>query len=1097
MDELRHAYEEDGNGERFEKEVLVLSSTATVVEKVILSEQIPSEFQTDAYHALLSACRKKQKFQAQKGEASTEMVKLLDESIRSELEPTFRRELETHLRKTFRQGPGQRRNAIRQQKRYQWMAVFYPAVFWTEYKVILLSVQKLMSRNITLVEHSFACLSNRMLSNRIVCIDEFDASKAVILDRLIDQSIKLQADYLQLFLQVYRGATTHTPSNELKQLQAKYDSSRSITWEKLLDQAKEIYQDGALEYSMKTVDSDIDKSRNFLFHDTSYHTVLDGNRTHIRAVRNDEQAQVQIYFETKDEYATHQDEPRIVLQNLLRRIHVFLLRFQRYVHDWAELFAKQVNANKKENEDLYTTAAAAESIFREYGLTVNQARLMAGEMEDSSTGRVAQKVVTPNLSVYETGFRLFEFIDDDHHRTQTYLQYLQMQNTPEKVLLHLCHCAKVVGLSATAALPTVLGNYDLKYLKEQLQYHYSELSASTKSKIRKELETLWSPYDEGLVRVDLNVVDHNRAHLLLSERLRELFASSKTARKYEQRLILMGISDYEQNRYCNIFTAMKAFWCHPEIRSFLCLNQVLPALGKFSMDEQLLTDVLEDLRLELAPQDSGKIAILRSGSQFEEDKETLLRMLQNGEKRFILSTYQTLGAGQNLQYPINDRRGLVLLKPDINKSDSRFRYKDIDALYLGDVTHVTVNLNEEGKLSKKDLIQFCFQAECLYQNDEISYRTLNSLLKNGIGWFSGKRRMDSSAQSALRQTASAHGQITRDIIQAVGRMNRTFLKQPVVYLFTTEKALSDLSPACLEDRLLSPEMQALKQARIELGQVATRVDIIRNEAERKATRGNTYIMRMLSSTWTADSMKLWKALRHTVLCHPRADTELWQLDPVIRTYYIPLAKEKTCYFYAQKGDFSEVTLSLEQDKAVFSASLPKGVFPSEVSEEESRLPLILSYPGMKEHFTSNGWATKFGEGVHILSPVLFQNIYKGALGEVAGSFILQHELGLSLHEIEDPNHFEYFDFVLDSGIYFDFKHWRSKTQMDQTVMRNKTLAKLNAVGGDRAFIVNLISDEISEPSCTYDERLIEIPGLLLSNGQINQDALNYMRRFLF
>lgn len=924
--ELRRAYEENGNGERFEKEVLVLSSTAASVEKAILSEQIPAEFQTDTYHDLLSACRKKQKFLDQKGEASAEMVKLLDESIRTELEPKFRRELETHLHKTFRQGPGQRRDAIRRQKRYQWMAVFYPAVFWTEYKIILLSVQKLMSRNVTLVEHSFDCLSNRMLSNKIVCIDEFDASKAVILERLIDQALKLQADYLQLFLQVYRGATTHTPSSELKQLQAQYDAKRSITWEKLLAQAEEIYQDGALEYSMKTVDSDIDKSRNFLFHDTSYHTVLDGNRTHIRAVRNDEQAQLQIYFETKDAYSLHQGEPRIVLQNLLRRIHVFLLRFQRYVHGWAELFAKQVNANKKENEDLYTTAAAAESIFREYGLTSDQARLMAVEMEDSSTGLVAQKVVTPNLSLYETGFRLFEFIDDDHHRTQTYLQYLQMQNTPEKVLLNLCQRAKVVGLSATAALPTVLGNYDLKYLKEQLQGHYSELSATTKSKIHKELKNLWAPYDEGLVRVDLNVVDHNRAHLLLSERLKELFARPETARKYEQRLIHMGISEYEQNRYCNIFTAMKAFWCHSEIYAFLCLNQVLPALGKSSMDEGLLTDVLEDLRLELAPQDSGEIAVLRSGSQFDANKESLLRILQNGEKRFILSTYQTLGAGQNLQYPINDRSDLVLLKPDINESDSRFRYKDIDALYLGDVTHVTVNLNEEGKLGKKDLIQFCFQVECLYQNDEISYRTLTSLLKNGIGRFSGARRMDSSAQSALRQTESVRGQVTRDIIQAVGRMNRTFLKQPVVYLFTTEKALSDIDPVCLENRLLSPEMEVLKKARTELGQTTTQVDIIRNEAERKATRGNSYIMRMLNSTWTADSMRLWKALRHTVLCHPRANIELWQQDPVIRTYYIPLAKEKPCYFYAQKGDFSEVILSLDQDKVVFSPACQRVCF---------------------------------------------------------------------------------------------------------------------------------------------------------------------------
>ena len=173
-----------------------------------------------------------------------------------------------------------------------------------------------MARNISLVEPSFDCLSERMLKNKIVCIDEFDASRSVILDSLIDRALDLRADYLQLFLQVYRGATTHQISRELETVRKTYEAGRTITWEKLLKEAQDIYQEGALHYSMKTVDTAIDKGRNFLFHDTSYHTVLDGNRTHIRAVCNQTDAQVQIHFEGKDEYYAHQDEPRIVLQNL-------------------------------------------------------------------------------------------------------------------------------------------------------------------------------------------------------------------------------------------------------------------------------------------------------------------------------------------------------------------------------------------------------------------------------------------------------------------------------------------------------------------------------------------------------------------------------------------------------------------------------------------------------------------------------------------------------------------------------------------------------------------------------------------------------------
>ena len=116
------------------------------------------------------------------------------------------------------------------------------------------------------------------------------------------------------------------------------------------------------------------------------------------------------------------------------------------------------------------------------------------------------------------------------------------------------------------------------------------------------------------------------------------------------------------------------------------------------------------------------------------------------------------------------------------------------------------------------------------------------------------------------------------------------------------------------------------------------------------------------------------------------------------------------------------------------------------------------------------------------------------MGEVAGKFILERELGLCLQEIEDPTQFECFDFVAEDGVYFDFKHWKGNMRVDQTAMRTKALRKLDAAGGKRALIINLFSDGVSVPSCTSDERLIEVPGLLLPNGQIDPSALEYIRR---
>lgn len=1093
--DLRRAYEQDGRGDQFDKEVLVLHSAADTVLNAMGQCEVPAAFQSEDYLALEAACRKYRRYHTQSGDAATELAKELYDSIRTELEPAFRRELESRLRRKFPEGAQARRAAIRNRKEYQWIADFYPAVFWSEYKVLLLSVKKLMARNISIVEPSFDCLSDRMLQGSILCLDEFDATRTDILDTLIDQSMNLRADYLQLFVQVYKGIRMHKTSCELSVLRKKYETGRTITWQDLLDQAEEIYQDGALQYSMKTVGDALDQGRNFLFHDISYLTVLDAGRTHIRAVRNDEQAQVQVYFDTPEQYQAHKEEPRLVLQTILRRIHGFLLRFQRYVYGWADAYARQVNAGKRQEEDLYPVTAAAESIFREYGLTPEQVRLMTAELKER-TGTL-HTPTAPDFSFYETGFRLFEFIDDDRHRTQTHLNYLQLQNTPEKVLLYICHRAKVVGLSATGGLPTVLGNYDLRYLREQLGERFRVLSVDTQEKIRQEMESLWTPYRDGRIRVDLTVVD--RQALPWQQRLKEIFGEGADARLYEQRLTVMGLPEYQSQRYCNLFAAMKLFWQHHEIRAFLCLNQLLPAPGKRDLDQKLLCDALETLRVLFAPADQGKMVVLRSGEQFDQAKSELLQSLAAGKRRFIFSSYQTLGAGQNLQYHVDKRTDLLCLKEDAELSDSRMTHKDVDALYLGDITHVTVNLQEADHWQGTDLMRYCFQMECLYQNDEISRRTMQTLLKNGIGHFSGKREINAAAQAQLKRCPSFSGRITRDVVQAVGRIGRTFLKRPIVYLLTTTQVLQNLDIDCLDGRLLVPEMETLVHAGHALQARAHPTDRNHLEAERIATCGNAYLMRMLSASWTAESMTLWKRLRQTVLCHPRADEALHTTDSVIRSYYLPISPAQSSYFYAQKGDFSEVLLASGTDKAAFAAVLRKEHFsadPSEVSAEEARLPILLRYPGLREHFEEQGWATDFGDGPYIMSPVLFQNIYKGALGEVAGAYILRKELGLELQEIEDPACFERFDFAGLDGLWFDFKHWKSGTRQDEGDVRRKTLDKLDAVGGRRAFLINLIAEPTFQPSCTRDGRLVEIPGLLLPDGTVNRQAMQYLGRYL-
>lgn len=56
VEDLRHAYEEDGRGDEFDREVLVLRSAADTVVEALERQEVPEEFQTEAFRALKNAC---------------------------------------------------------------------------------------------------------------------------------------------------------------------------------------------------------------------------------------------------------------------------------------------------------------------------------------------------------------------------------------------------------------------------------------------------------------------------------------------------------------------------------------------------------------------------------------------------------------------------------------------------------------------------------------------------------------------------------------------------------------------------------------------------------------------------------------------------------------------------------------------------------------------------------------------------------------------------------------------------------------------------------------------------------------------------------
>ena len=123
----------------------------------------------------------------------------------------------------------------------------------------------------------------------------------------------------------------------------------------------------------------------------------------------------------------------------------------------------------------------------------------------------------------------------------------------------------------------------------------------------------------------------------------------------------------------------------------------------------------------------------------------------------------------------------------------------------------------------------------------------------------------------------------------------------------------------------------------------------------------------------------------------------------------------------------------------------------------------------------------FAENEYILTPVIFNNIYKGALGEAAGKALLEKFLNIQLDEIEDPEIFEKFDYrISGTSVFVDFKNWHLQMHKDSEQEFKHIAKKARECESSCVLIINLLSGpEYKIRQQTIDGvQIIVIPSVL-------------------
>lgn len=1001
------------------------------------------------------------------------LCKSAEDVIRKQQEGAFRRVIESEL-KQFKT-PKEKLKNIANNPDYQWIGELYPAVYTREKRIFFMSMDKFFLGNTTIIEPTYSFFNNDITKNAIIFIDEFDATRDRLLNQIIRRGLENHIDYLGLFYRVYASLNTREFPAELttasKLQQAYLDEHKNAKnpvgiIEGFGDVFDETYKHYAMQYSFKIEeDSRGDRSRNFIFNDLQFHSILEGENAFID-INTDLKAR-QNWLRFTKRRPTEKDGGVL---SLLASVKGCLTYFQNGIRNLSFNYKNHKNEDERSRDDDYTLENAIESVLTEFHLSREQIRylksIVMGDQVKSKkdkkdcNGKMSLKYF--DCSVYNRGFRYYDFIDDPNHSMRSEIQLFDFQDSPERILLHLSEKAKVIGISATATLDTVIGNYDLEYLQRMLQDKFYVMPESDKRRLQESFRTFVANYDKVNIHVEpVFCSADDRAELA------EIFDGNEAfINMYAEKLTTTfeGV-EYAKNNFIRVVKVMKLFILNDSVKSFLCLTNKLPQENKGLFDIKLLEDFADAIIKFYGIKGlKGKNLLYSINSEgYDAKRAKVIQRLSNGEKLFVISSYNTVGAGQNLQYkaPVN---AMIVAVNNYDRGDLE---KDFDCIYLEKPTNLLVNVDSKKGIEAEDLVRFVYQMEFLMERGEVSRKAGIAVIKDAFICFNGGLTF-SGKKGEPYKTDSVNNFAIRTLIQAVGRICRTGLKNPDIYIYVDDTILRDYDLSSVEQRMLNPEFAELVKVGKAYfnGQANKNLDVaVMENCARILALKAMQIINELKRNWTDDSIDYWKALRELCLMRPTLSRKNVEHNSQYQLVYMCAPGEITSYSYEQEGDYNN-NINIKFD----------GSLPQKMSEDEVHLKEIMQIPGVKELFEKHGYATSFVPNEFILTPPMFNNIYKGALGEVVGKYILEQYAGVTLQEMS-PEHFELFDYTLDNGVYVDFKLWKETMTVSAEEEKKNIQAKLDKCGGKRAVIINIMLDHNMQITSSDHGRIIEIPYL--------------------
>lgn len=999
------------------------------------------------------------------------LIQSYEQKIEKDTEVKFRQ----FIKKTFfyNQTVYEKDKFLRNNK---WLAELYPACKLKEenIKVVLSSTKKFFSPIDTFSRMPFYIYNNETLTeNSVTFIDEFDTTKETLLDQIIDDGLKFDIDIFALFLNIYYSLTNLSFPVTLMKLsdyrKGKIEKEEWVDIKTLIEELKnkfqQVYEDYQLQFLVKS--KGFEEKKAFIFDDGKSLNIFSDKSKRVLKAIYDKDENVNSLLAVAKSYKGQEKER---LDQILLDVKFAISSFINKSAYISKNYTDYKNQSLKGYKIKYSFEESALTILSAFNVADEYRQYLLDRIIDKNANMKLDSHMEPEFEFMNKGFEYTELEDDYEHDLQTKCHAFKFDTTPEAIIAKLCVKSRVIGISATASIETVIGNYAIEYFKKVLQDDFYSISDSDYARLEQEFLDEQKTYEENNITIHTTPIDDDKVFSDKENCIQAITPIfNEKNREYYLNYLENDTKYYHSYIICKLLKLYIQVAESRDIYSFLAfLNSFPKTQDKANRSQFLDKELLEKAICDLIQQNCYKnapIVHIVGSDNFEEEFAKINEELAEGKKVFVLSTYKTMGNGQNIQYKIPD---IESIKSNVIINNKDRLEKDFDAIYLLTPTNLVQMLSYDLENRVNNLCKYLFQQEYLYKKNYISFDQRKINIESGFRkTFYGDRTTSSYRRNEdiLLHTA----QLT---IQAVGRICRCQNKNKNIYIFYDQEILNRLN--LIKDDLTDGKKIFNKEFRVLLEQPVHDERIVFDHYTLRNKKAYGFLTKMSKEVRKSkENVSEWQELRNFVLKHPTANNIpdkyaflYFKFDTPVYGY---------AYRFNNNYEFVNFTVNNTYEK-------------TQVSAEGSELIRLMSIPELREYFARNGYATNFERGIYVMSESLYKQIYKGALGEAVGRYIISKACGCDLEELDNYQQYEAFDFKINN-IYFDFKHWDNFIKDNDRYCKDIEW-KLRTVQGAKVVVANIFQRGNHKIKESVDGKIIQIPYLINDDNEIDYKYLD-------